>query len=103
VELAAYPDATYLILSLADQRAPVLRGFRIRDGQVDEVPLQVGGSGGLKSEARTQEAGGQLEPSGSPPVNKGSGGLKSEAPTHAAGGHPQPSGSPPVDQGAVGR
>ena len=39
VELAAYPDATYLILSLADQDAPVLRGFRIRDGQVDEVPL----------------------------------------------------------------
>ncbi|HEX6675613.1 MAG TPA: M67 family metallopeptidase [Actinomycetes bacterium] len=42
VELAAYPDATYLILSLADQDAPVLRGFHIRDGEVREVPLQVG-------------------------------------------------------------
>src|SRR6266540_3823537 len=42
VELAAYPDATYLILSLADQDAPVLRGFRIRDREVHEVPLRVG-------------------------------------------------------------
>jgi glycosyltransferase involved in cell wall biosynthesis len=31
-----------------------------------------GGSGGLKSEAPTQAAGTQLEPSGSPPVNEGS-------------------------------
>src|SRR5919204_2156127 len=43
VELAAYPDAAYLILSLADQDAPVLRAFRIRDGQVDEEPVQVAG------------------------------------------------------------
>lgn len=41
VELAAYPDATYLILSLADQGAPVLRGFHIRDGQVDEDGIRV--------------------------------------------------------------
>jgi proteasome lid subunit RPN8/RPN11 len=41
VELAAYPDATYLILSLADQDAPVLRGFHIRDGEVREVQLRV--------------------------------------------------------------
>jgi [CysO sulfur-carrier protein]-S-L-cysteine hydrolase len=41
VELARYPEATYLILSLADPDGPVLRGFRIRDGQVDEVPLRV--------------------------------------------------------------
>jgi proteasome lid subunit RPN8/RPN11 len=40
VELAAYPDATYLILSLADQDAPVLRAYRIRDGQVDEEELE---------------------------------------------------------------
>ena len=33
IELAAYPDAVYLILSLADQEAPVLRAFRIRDGR----------------------------------------------------------------------
>src|SRR4029450_3872591 len=40
VELAAYPDAAYLILSLADPDAPVLRAFRIRDGQVSEEELQ---------------------------------------------------------------
>src|SRR6266545_1968924 len=57
-----------------------------------------GGSGGLKSEATAQVAGGHAEPSGSPPVNQGSGGLKSEAGTQAAGGHATPSGSPPVDK-----
>jgi sulfur-carrier protein len=36
-----------------------------------------GGSGGLKSEAATEVAGGHARPSGSPPVNQGSGGLKS--------------------------
>src|ERR687888_1623672 len=41
VDLAAYPDATYLILSLADPEAPRLRGFRIRDGEVDEIPVRV--------------------------------------------------------------
>jgi [CysO sulfur-carrier protein]-S-L-cysteine hydrolase len=41
VELAAYPEATYLILSLADPGAPVLRGFRISDGQVDEEEIRV--------------------------------------------------------------
>jgi glycosyltransferase involved in cell wall biosynthesis len=61
-----------------------------------------GGSGGLKSEAPTQAAGGHPQPSGSPPVDQGSGGLKSEAPTQAAGGHAQPSGSPPVNQGSGG-
>jgi len=43
VELAAYPDAAYLILSLADRDVPVLRAFRIRDGQVEEEPVQVAG------------------------------------------------------------
>jgi [CysO sulfur-carrier protein]-S-L-cysteine hydrolase len=41
IELAAYPEATYLILSLADPQAPVLRGFRISDGQVDEEEISV--------------------------------------------------------------
>ena len=41
IELAKYDRAAYLILSLADQDAPVLRAFRIRDGQVDEEPVQV--------------------------------------------------------------
>ena len=39
VELAAYPDAAYLILSLAEQDAPVLRAFWIRDGRVEEQEL----------------------------------------------------------------
>lgn len=41
VDLASYPDATYLILSLADPEAPELRGFTIRDGKVDEVEVRV--------------------------------------------------------------
>jgi hypothetical protein len=40
VELAAYPDAAHLILSLADQDTPVLRAFSIRDGQVTERELE---------------------------------------------------------------
>jgi proteasome lid subunit RPN8/RPN11 len=41
IELAAYPDAAYLILSLADPKAPVLRAFHIVDGQVDEEEVRV--------------------------------------------------------------
>jgi proteasome lid subunit RPN8/RPN11 len=37
VRLAHYPDAVYLICSLADPAAPVLRGFRIVTGDVSEV------------------------------------------------------------------
>ena len=43
INLAAYPDAVYLIVSLADGEQP-LRGFRIEDGEVSEVELVVGGS-----------------------------------------------------------
>jgi proteasome lid subunit RPN8/RPN11 len=42
VQLAAYPDAAYLILSLADLQAPTLRAFWIRDGRVAEFELAVG-------------------------------------------------------------
>jgi proteasome lid subunit RPN8/RPN11 len=41
IELAGYPEATYLILSLADLDAPALRGFSIREGQVSEVEVRV--------------------------------------------------------------
>jgi proteasome lid subunit RPN8/RPN11 len=41
VELAAYPDAAYLILSLADPQVPVLRAFRIRDGEVEEEQVRM--------------------------------------------------------------
>lgn len=37
---AAYPDAVYLIVSLADPARPVLRGFRIVDGKVWEVEIR---------------------------------------------------------------
>jgi [CysO sulfur-carrier protein]-S-L-cysteine hydrolase len=40
INLATYPDAVYLILSLADGEQP-LRGFRINEGEVSEVDLSV--------------------------------------------------------------
>ena len=43
VKLAAWPDAYYLIVSLADDANPVLRAFRIQDGEVAEEPLEVEG------------------------------------------------------------
>lgn len=43
VRLAFYPDAVYLILSLASE-PPDLRGYRIRDGQVEEVPVVIASS-----------------------------------------------------------
>ena len=39
VELAFWPDAVFLICSLVDRDRPVIRGFRIRDGAIDEVTL----------------------------------------------------------------
>jgi proteasome lid subunit RPN8/RPN11 len=41
VKQAFYPDSRYLILSVADRDAPVLRSFSIRDGEVDEEELIV--------------------------------------------------------------
>jgi proteasome lid subunit RPN8/RPN11 len=37
--LAFWPEAVYLICSLADPERPVVRGFRLRDGEVAEVRL----------------------------------------------------------------
>lgn len=42
VRLAFYPDAYYLILSLATE-PPILRAFRIREGQVAEYPVERSG------------------------------------------------------------
>jgi proteasome lid subunit RPN8/RPN11 len=39
VKLAFYPEARYLLLSIADRERPVLRSFRILDGQVEEEGL----------------------------------------------------------------
>jgi proteasome lid subunit RPN8/RPN11 len=41
IRLAYYPDAVYVIVSLIDERAPLVRAFRIVDGQVTEEPLEV--------------------------------------------------------------
>ena len=41
VRLASWPDAYYLIVSLADDAKPVLRAFRVKDGAVEEEELQV--------------------------------------------------------------
>jgi proteasome lid subunit RPN8/RPN11 len=41
VELAAYPDAVYLIVSLQDRDHPEVRGFRIVDGAITEVAVEV--------------------------------------------------------------
>jgi [CysO sulfur-carrier protein]-S-L-cysteine hydrolase len=43
INLAAYPDALYLIVSLAEGEKD-LRGFRIVDGEVTEVDLEIRGS-----------------------------------------------------------
>jgi [CysO sulfur-carrier protein]-S-L-cysteine hydrolase len=39
IGLAFYPESLYLLCSLADMDAPVVRAWRIRDGAVTEVPL----------------------------------------------------------------
>jgi len=39
VELAFWPDAVFLICSLANPARPEIRGFRIRDCAIDEVTL----------------------------------------------------------------
>lgn len=39
VDLAFWPDAVYLICSLEDPDAPVIRGFQIRDEQISELLL----------------------------------------------------------------
>ena len=49
IERAFYPDAVYLICSLAERDRPVLRGFRISDGRITEV-----GIGGIRPTEATQ-------------------------------------------------
>lgn len=41
VRLAFYPEAYYLLLSLQDREAPVMRAFRIEDGAIDEEELRI--------------------------------------------------------------
>jgi len=39
---AFYPEALYLLMSLSDREKPVLRGFRIEDGEVAEDEVAIG-------------------------------------------------------------
>lgn len=41
IRLAAYPDATYLIITLQDRDHPDIRAFSIIDGEVREKPVVV--------------------------------------------------------------
>ncbi len=41
IRLAAYPDATYLIVTLQDRDRPALRAFSIVDGEVNEKRVVV--------------------------------------------------------------
>ena len=41
IRFAHYPEALYIIVSLMDIRAPVMRAYQIRDGQVTEVAVEV--------------------------------------------------------------
>jgi len=41
VELAFYPEALYFIVSLHDRHAPVIRAFRITDGQIAEEEVVI--------------------------------------------------------------
>ncbi len=41
VSLAYYPEAVYLIVSLADMDKPDLRGFRIEEGKVTEIEVEL--------------------------------------------------------------
>jgi [CysO sulfur-carrier protein]-S-L-cysteine hydrolase len=43
IRLAAYPEATYLIVTLQDRDHPDIRAFRIVDGEVTERPVEVTG------------------------------------------------------------
>lgn len=40
-DLAAYPEATYLIISLQDRDAPHIGGFSIIDREVTEKPVEI--------------------------------------------------------------
>lgn len=41
IEQAYFPEAVYLVLSLADPDRPLLRGFRIVEGKVKELELEI--------------------------------------------------------------
>ncbi len=44
VEHALYPDARYVIVSLADEKRPDVRAYRVSGGRVEDEPLTVEGA-----------------------------------------------------------
>lgn len=40
VDLAGYPQAAYILVSLADRGSPVLRSFRIIEGRISEMAVE---------------------------------------------------------------
>jgi len=45
VELAFYPEAVYVIVSLIERRHPRMKGYTIVDGVITEVPLNMAAEG----------------------------------------------------------
>ena len=43
VRLAAWPESTYIIVSLAHPENPILKAFRIQDGRISEEELRIEG------------------------------------------------------------
>jgi proteasome lid subunit RPN8/RPN11 len=41
INLAYYPDAVYIIISLMDTVKPVIKGFLIKEGKVEETEIKV--------------------------------------------------------------
>lgn len=41
INLAYYPEAVYIIISLMDAAKPVIKGFLIKEGEVEETALKI--------------------------------------------------------------
>lgn len=41
VELALYPEASYVIVSLKDMNNPVIRSFKIKEGKISEEEVRI--------------------------------------------------------------
>ncbi len=42
VELAFYPEVSYVILSLQDLNNPTIRSFKIEEGKINEEEIKIG-------------------------------------------------------------
>lgn len=41
VELALYPEVSYIIISLEDKKNPVIRSFKIQEGKITEEDMRI--------------------------------------------------------------